>query len=102
MRLPSDMIKDIEDGTVDAGVLWGPMAGYYAMHASPRLAVVPLSGPHMSFKISMAVRHSDQEFKRLLNRLIQENQAEIDALLASYGVPLLDAQNRPLSAAAQK
>ena len=97
-----DMIRDIEDGTVDAGVLWGPMAGYYAMHAEPRLSVVPLDGPHMSFRISMAVRHQDQEFKRLLNRLIQENQADIDALLASYGVPLLDAQNRPLASAAQK
>ena len=97
-----DMIRDIEDGTVDAGVLWGPMAGYYAMHAEPRLSVVPLDGPHMSFRISMAVRHQDQEFKRLLNRLIQENQADIDALLQSYGVPLLDAQNRPLASAAQK
>ena len=97
-----DMIRDIEDGTVDAGVLWGPMAGYYAMHAEPRLSVVPLDGPHMSFRISMAVRHQDQEFKRLLNRLIQENQADIDALLRSYGVPLLDAQNRPLASAAQK
>jgi quinoprotein dehydrogenase-associated probable ABC transporter substrate-binding protein len=97
-----DMIRDIEDGTVDAGVLWGPMAGYYAMHAEPRLSVVPLDGPHMSFRISMAVRHQDQEFKRLLNRLIQENQADIDALLRSYGVPLLDAQNHPLASAAQK
>jgi quinoprotein dehydrogenase-associated probable ABC transporter substrate-binding protein len=98
-----DMIRDIEDGTVDAGVLWGPMAGYFAQHSEPKLAIAPLEGPRMSFMIGMAVRHSDQEFKRLLNRLIQENQAEIDALLASYGVPLLDAQNRPLAAsAAQK
>lgn len=97
-----DMIKDIEDGTVDAGILWGPMAGYYAMHANPKLTIEPLSGPHMSFRISMAVRHQDQEFKRLLNRLIQENQADINALLLSYGVPLLDAQNRPLASAAQK
>ncbi len=97
-----EMIEDIESGTVDAGVLWGPMAGYYAMHSNPKLAVAPLTGPHMSFRIGMAVRHQDQEFKRLLNRLIQENQTDIDALLASYGVPLLDAQNRPLASAAQK
>ena len=97
-----DMIRDIEDGTIDAGVLWGPMAGYFALHSEPKLAIAPLEGPRMSFRIGMAVRHSDQEFKRLLNRLIQENQAEIDALLASYGVPLLDAQNRPLASAGQK
>jgi quinoprotein dehydrogenase-associated probable ABC transporter substrate-binding protein len=97
-----DMIRDLQDGTIDAGVLWGPMAGYFAQHSEPKLAIAPLEGPRMSFRIGMAVRHSDQEFKRLLNRLIQENQAEIDALLASYGVPLLDAQNRPLASVAQK
>ncbi len=97
-----DMIKDIEDGTVDAGILWGPMAGYFAMHATPKLTVVPLTGPRMTFRISMAVRHQDQEFKRLLNRLIQDNQGEINALLQSYGVPLLDAQNRPLAAEVKK
>lgn len=92
-----DMIKDIEDGTVAAGVLWGPMAGYFAMHANPKLTAVPLTGRHMSFRMSMAVRHQDQEFKRLLNRLIKDNQADINAILLSYGVPLLNAQNHPLS-----
>jgi len=94
------MISDILSGDIDAGVLWGPMAGYYALHAEPKLELVPLSGPRMVFRIGMAVRRQDQDFKRLLNQLIQENQPQIDALLASYGVPLLDAQNRPLAAAA--
>ncbi len=30
------MIKDLQDGAIDAGVLWGPMAGYYGMRAEPR------------------------------------------------------------------
>jgi quinoprotein dehydrogenase-associated probable ABC transporter substrate-binding protein len=89
-----DMIRDIKDGTVDAGVLWGPMAGYFAMQSTPKLTVVPLQEPHMSFRIGMAVRHQDQEFKRLLNRLIKENQGEIDAVLTSYGIPLADGQTR--------
>jgi hypothetical protein len=38
----------------------------------------------------MAVRQSDQEFKRTLSKLITENQPEINKLLISYGVPLLD------------
>src|SRR5467141_3610583 len=29
------MIKDLMSGEIDAGVLWGPMAGYYAKQASP-------------------------------------------------------------------
>ena len=46
----------------------------------------------MDFRIAMGVRHSDQEWKRKLNRLIAENQEAIDKLLADYGVPLLDEQ----------
>ena len=101
---PQAMMKDLNAGAIDAGVLWGPIAGYYAMRANPKLDLVLLTqepqGPRMSFRIAMAVRRQDKEFKRLLDRLIQENQPEIDAILLSYGVPLLDAQNRPITAAA--
>jgi quinoprotein dehydrogenase-associated probable ABC transporter substrate-binding protein len=36
------MIKDLMSGEIDAGVLWGPMAGYYAKQADPPLHVTPL------------------------------------------------------------
>jgi hypothetical protein len=52
------------------------------------------------YRITMGVRFSDQEWKRALNRLIQENQAEIDTILLDFGVPLLDEENRPISATA--
>ena len=44
----------------------------------------------------MGVRHSDQNWKRALNKLIADNQDAINAILKSYGVPLLDENNRPL------
>jgi quinoprotein dehydrogenase-associated probable ABC transporter substrate-binding protein len=98
------MIKDIESGEIDLGILWGPIAGFYASKEDPKLKVVPLlketGGPRLSFRIAMAVRPADQEFKRLLNRMIQENQSEIDALLLSFGVPILDEKDQPIVAAA--
>ena len=48
----------------------------------------------MDFRIAMGVRRSDQDWKRRLNRLIAENQAEIDRILTEYGVPLLDEQGQ--------
>ena len=45
----------------------------------------------------MGVRHTDQEWKRLLNRLIRENQPGINKLLLSFGVPLLDDGDRPIT-----
>jgi quinoprotein dehydrogenase-associated probable ABC transporter substrate-binding protein len=90
------MVDDIESGTIDIGVLWGPIAGYRAQNANPRLSVVPLLKEHerMDFRIALGVRHSDQEWKRKLNRLITENRAEIDRILTDYGVPLLDDQGK--------
>ncbi len=88
------MVSDIASGQIDAGVLWGPIAGYYAQRATPKLVVVPLlkERERMDFRIAMGVRRSDQEWKRKLNRLIAENQPEIDRILTEYGVPMLDEQ----------
>lgn len=90
------MINDITSGQIDAGVLWGPIAGYYAQRATPRLEVVPLlrEPERMDFRIALGVRHSDQNWKRRLNQLIAANQTEIDRILTQYGVPLLDEQGR--------
>ena len=95
------MIDDLMSGQIDAGVLWGPMAGFYAKRANPPLHITPLvketTGPRMVYRIVMGVRHSDQNWKRALNKLISENQGEIQAILSSYGVPLLDENDKPIS-----
>jgi quinoprotein dehydrogenase-associated probable ABC transporter substrate-binding protein len=94
------MTHDLETGEIDAGILWGPMAGYFARQASTAMAVVPLvketGGPRLVYRIAMGVRFADQEWKRLLNRTIQENQVAINNILLSFGVPLLDDRDRPI------
>jgi len=94
------MIDDLDSGEIDAAILWGPMAGYYAKESGKDYAVVPLThegkGPATTFRITMGVRASDQQWKRTLNQAIQDYQGEIDEILLSYGVPLLDEQDRPI------
>jgi quinoprotein dehydrogenase-associated probable ABC transporter substrate-binding protein len=96
------MIDDLMRGDIDCGILWGPMAGYYAARTDPPLAMVPLvkeaATVPMMFRIGMAVRPSDQEWKRTLNKLIQDNQAEINKLLISYNIPILDENNALITA----
>lgn len=95
-----DMIRDLETGEIDVALLWGPMAGYYARKAAQPLTVTPLVNEkhgRMAYRITMGVRPADQQWKRQLNRVIRENQKEINALLLSYGVPLLDEQDRPIT-----
>ncbi|MEX6505434.1 substrate-binding domain-containing protein [Jiella sp. M17.18] len=95
------MIDDLGKGVIDAAVLWGPMAGYYAKQSGKNYAVVPLThetvkGPATVFRITMGVRPTDQQWKRTLNRVIAENQDAINEILLSYGVPLLTEQDKPI------
>ncbi len=95
------MVKDVVDGAIDAAVAWGPMAGYYVMKSGADLAMVPLVkekvGSRMTYRITMGVRPSDQEWKRTLNRLIKDNQEEINKILLDYNVPLLDEQDNSIT-----
>jgi quinoprotein dehydrogenase-associated probable ABC transporter substrate-binding protein len=88
------MTSDIAGGEIAAGILWGPIAGWYARQAEPPLHVVPLlkesGGPPLAFRITMGVRPTDQNWKRELNGLIRDIQPAITKILLGYGVPLLD------------
>lgn len=98
---PEKMIADLVKGEIDAAILWGPIGAYYAKQAGVPLKVIPLvaetKGPRMTYRITMGVRNRDQEWKRQLNTLIREKQSEINKILLSYGVPLLDEQDRPIT-----
>jgi mxaJ protein len=89
-----EMIDAIGSGEIDAGVLWGPLGGYYAQSSKVPLTVVPLVkekvGPGTVYGITMGVRPNEPEWKHRLNKLIAENQADINAMLSEYNVPLLD------------
>jgi len=94
-----EMIKDIESGAIDAGVLWGPIGGYFASKV-PDLVATPLvkerGGPPMAYRLTFGVRPGEDNWKHRLNDFIKKNQSEINKILASYHVPLLDEQDRPI------
>lgn len=97
------MIEDIRSGEIDAGVLWGPIAGYFAKRGGEELAVKPLikesTGPRMAYRITMGVRQGDDAWKRRLNEVIAKRQGDMDQVLLDYGVPLLDENNNQITAA---
>lgn len=87
------MIDDIRNGDVDAGILWGPIAAYWASRDGEPLVVVPLvkevGAARIAFRITMGVRAGDDAWKRKLNEVIRKRQGDIDKVLLDYGVPLL-------------
>jgi mxaJ protein len=90
----ADIVAAIASGEIDAGILWGPLGGYYAQRSKEPLAIVPLvkekAGPATIYGITMGVRPDEPEWKHRLNKLIAENQNDINAMLLAYDVPLLD------------
>jgi quinoprotein dehydrogenase-associated probable ABC transporter substrate-binding protein len=97
-----EMIKDIRAGEIDAGVMWGPIAGYFATRGGEKLTVVPmvkdaLNDKHLIFRITGGVRQGDDLWKRQLNDIIKKRQGDIDRVLLDYGVPLLDEENNPIT-----
>ena len=103
-RPAEQMIADIRKGEIDAGVLWGPIGGYFAKNGpsdgAPPLTVTPLvheNGQRMIYRVTLGVRASDQNWKRRLNDLLRKDQGKINEILLSYGVPLLDEQDQPIA-----
>ena len=91
------LTEDLIAGKIDAAIIWGPIIGYFSrtMEGGEDLISLPLGDdpttPYLkfSFTVAMAVRHGEQEWRDKVNQLIAENQAEINAIMEGYGVPLL-------------
>ena len=96
-----DMVKDIRSGEIAAGVLWGPIAGYFAAKGGEKLTVVPLlkdaKSNRLIFRITMGVRQGDDLWKRQLNDIIRKRQGDIDRAILEFGVPLLDDDGQPVT-----
>jgi quinoprotein dehydrogenase-associated probable ABC transporter substrate-binding protein len=89
--------KDLKDKKIDMVMLWGPMAAYVAAQ-SPKdsYLMIPMqSSPDLKFDFAMAmgVRKPDKERKAVLDKLITENAAEIQAIMESYSIPLVPIDN---------
>ena len=92
------MIEDVASNKIDATIIWGPTAGYFAKKLKKdnvELMLLPLTDdpkkPQMrfSYSFSMAVRHGEENWKEKINNLIKDNKTEIDKILTDYGVPLI-------------
>ena len=96
-----DLVHDVATGAIDVGILWGPIAGYFAKRETPPLVIAPLQAPQgpmqLDFRITMGMRPNEPEWKRTINSLIRKKQKEIDEILLSYGVPLLDEKGQPIT-----
>jgi mxaJ protein len=95
-QYPGEIIeKDLATGKLDAAIVWGPIAGYFAQRVkTPELVVVPMKSEHgvkFDYQMAMGVRYGEREWKQQIESLIEAKRPEILAILKEYGVPLVDA-----------
>jgi len=87
--------RDLLAGTIDAAVLWGPIAGFLvSRHATAGPGWVALPFPpdsriRFDYEIAMGVRFGEQAWRDALDAWIAAHHDEIDQILRSYHVPLL-------------
>ena len=94
-QYPGEILeKDLAGGKLDAAIVWGPIAGYFAKRVrAPELVVVPLAsepGVRFDYPMAMGVRYGERAWKEQIEVLIDKHRGEITAILRDYGVPLLD------------
>ena len=90
---PARIVDGVLKREVDAAIVWGPLAGYFAARSPERLDIQAVSpqadapGLPFVFDISMAVRRRDAALKQRLDDFIERRQPEIDAVLSRFAVP---------------
>jgi mxaJ protein len=97
---PGQLIeRELAEGRVDAAIVWGPIAGWFAKRVSNReLVVVPMSsekGVKFDFPMAMGVRYGEPQWKQQIESLIEKRRPEIQAILRDFGVPTLELESPP-------
>lgn len=86
--------KELASGRLDAAIVWGPIAGYYAKQQrdTPLTTLLLPSEKDVRFdyEIAMGVRYGEKAWKDQIEQLLEKNKGRIHAILATYGVPQLD------------
>jgi quinoprotein dehydrogenase-associated probable ABC transporter substrate-binding protein len=97
-RDPQRAIVDaVARGEIDAAIVWGPLAGYFARREPVAMAVTPVQpavdrlSSRFVFDIAMAVRKDDRVLHDAVEEALERLRPDIQRILEDYGVPLVDA-----------
>lgn len=92
------MMEALANGDIDATIVWGPTAAYYADQYKDKgeMVLLPIKNlkenpeGRFEYSMSMAVRYGEKEWKEKIQKTINDNIDGIHAILTDYGVPLVE------------
>ena len=98
--------RDLKAEKIDVAIIWGPVAAYLVDRNSGKevwraVPFKPYPGIKFDYEISMGVRFGEKEWKDKLDAWIASHQREINAILASYRIPLIDDKGNLIELAAK-
>jgi len=90
-----EILQRVADGSLDLGILWGPIAGYQARRLGLPLTLAPVS-PELDMPflpmfqaLSFGLRSDDVALADMLNGALGRRWDDVQAVLDEYGVPLM-------------
>jgi mxaJ protein len=90
---PAAIVEAVEKGEVDAALVWGPLAGFFAGRSATKLRLEPVTPwlddaqwP-MVYEISMGIRKDEPRLHAEVDRVLASRRMDIARILDSYGVP---------------
>jgi mxaJ protein len=92
---PAAIVEAVAKGDVDVALVWGPLAGYFAAHSAVPLRIEPVTPAldhatwPMTYGISVGVNPRNPALLAEVQRILDQEQPAIEAILATYAVPRL-------------
>ena len=99
---PEDIVTAVAKKDIDVGIVWGPLAGYFAQRSPVSLTLRPLAERDsltdfpFRFSIGIGVRRRDKALRDSLQSVLDRRKPEIQAILKEYGIPMFPIPAPPL------
>jgi mxaJ protein len=90
---PARIIDAVASGEIDVGLVWGPLAGYFANRSHTRLRVQPVTPAldagvwPMTYGIAMGVSRAEPQLRAQVDAILSAEKAAIGKILDEYHVP---------------
>jgi mxaJ protein len=88
---PARIIEAVSKGEIDVALVWGPLAGYFAIKETTGLTLSPLSGGHdlpFTFEISVGIHKSQPRLRDQIDEILSRRKKDIQTILREYRIPL--------------
>ena len=92
---PARIVEAVAKKDLDAAIVWGPLAGYFAKRQTAELRLAPVTpeidppGLRYAFSIAMGVKKGNRELRDEIDAILERRRADIERILDEYAIPRL-------------